>query len=81
MMKTKILQKNTIVAGKHKNTRVIARSKVDGILILNGTDDERMSGVFFQVGGSFECLRISSSGRLLWCLTRTFEYYKERGIS
>jgi hypothetical protein len=31
---------------ENKNTRVIARSKVDGMLILNGTDDERMSGVF-----------------------------------
>ena len=42
------------MVGKHKNTRVIARSKVDGILILNGTDDERMSGVFFSGRGEFQ---------------------------
>jgi hypothetical protein len=36
------------VVGILKNTRVIARSKVDGILILNGTHDERTSGVFFR---------------------------------
>jgi hypothetical protein len=39
---------NKIVVGKHKNTRVIARSKVDGILILNDTDHQRMSGVIFR---------------------------------
>ena len=30
MTKSEILQTNKIVVGKHKNTRVIARSKVDG---------------------------------------------------
>jgi len=44
MLKSKILQTNKIVAGKHNDTRGIARSKADGILILNGTDDERISG-------------------------------------
>jgi hypothetical protein len=39
---------NKIVVGKHKNARVIARSKVDGILIISGTDHERMSGVIFR---------------------------------
>lgn len=36
------------MVGKHENTRVTARSKVDGMLILNGTDDERVSAVFFR---------------------------------
>jgi hypothetical protein len=50
MMKSKILQTNKLLVGKHENMSVITRSKVHGILILHGTDG-RMSDVFSGGGG------------------------------
>lgn len=46
MMKSKILQTNKLLVGKHENMSVITRSKVHVILILHGTDDESMLDVF-----------------------------------